>query len=195
VTIEHPFAVAAYELKFSEWDTCVTYGDCPQSIPDKWGRGEQPVINVSWKDAQQYVAWLQRVTGKKYRLLTESEWEYAAAAQRSKTPTYFSFGNDDGELEKYAWYAADLTKRTHPVGQKRPNDFGLYDMHGNVSEWVEDCFRENYRDVQSTGPCNRHVIRGGSYVDKSKMLRAAARDWSDKASPTLGIRVGRSLTP
>jgi formylglycine-generating enzyme required for sulfatase activity len=196
VRIERPFAVAAYELTFAQWDVCVDYGDCSPNIADRWGRGPQPVTNVSWKDAQQYVEWLKRITGKDYRLLTEEEWEYAAGAQQSSTSsTYFSFGNDDAELEKYAWYEADPSRQTHPVGQKKPNAFGLYDMHGNVSEWVEDCYRESYRDVAAAGTCNRHVIRGGSYLNRAKMLRSAARDWADKPSVSIGIRIGRTFTP
>ena len=99
------------------------------------------------------------------------------------------------ELEKYAWYEADPSRQTHPVGQKKPNAFGLYDMHGNVSEWVEDCYRESYRDVAAAGTCNRHVIRGGSYLNRAKMLRSAARDWADKPSVSIGIRIGRTFTP
>jgi formylglycine-generating enzyme required for sulfatase activity len=201
VTIARPFAVAKFELTFAEWDACVAHGDCTPDISDRgWGRGRQPVINVTWKDAQQYVAWLQRMTGKNYRLLTEAEWEYAARAGRT---THFSFGNDDGELDQYAWYETDPDRQSHPVGQKKPNRFGLYDMHGNVSEWVEDCYHEHYRDAAPDGSawtggnCNRRVVRGGSWVQRARMLRSAARDWAnfDKWSDSVGIRVGRSLAP
>jgi formylglycine-generating enzyme required for sulfatase activity len=201
VTIARPIAVAKFELTFAEWDACVAYGDCAPDISDRgWGRGRQPAINVSWKDAQQYVAWLKRVTGKSYRLLTEAEWEYAARAGRT---THFFFGNDDAELDQYAWYEVDPRRQTQPVGQKKPNRFGLHDMHGNVSEWVEDCYHEHYRDTApdgsawTAGNCNRRVIRGGSWLQRARMLRSAARDWEnfDKWSDSTGIRVGRSLAP
>jgi formylglycine-generating enzyme required for sulfatase activity len=201
VTIGQPFAVAKLELTFAEWDACVAYGDCASDTSDRgWGRGRQPAINVSWKDAQQYVAWLRRMTGKSYRLLTEAEWEYAARAGRT---THFSFGNDDAELDQYAWYEADPDRRAHPVAQKKPNRFGLHDMHGNVSEWVEDCYHDHYRDVApdgsawTAGNCNRRVVRGGSWLQRARMLRSAARDWAnlDKWSDAIGIRVGRSLAP
>jgi formylglycine-generating enzyme required for sulfatase activity len=199
VRIARPFAVAKFELTFAEWDACVTHGDCTADVSDQgWERGRQPAINVTWKDAKQYAAWLSRVTGRDYRLLTEAEWEYAARAGRS---THFSFGNDDGELDQYAWYAANSEQRAHQVGEKRPNRFGLYDMHGNVAEWVEDCYHENYRDADpdgaawTTANCNRRVVRGGSWQQRARALRSAARDWAtaDKWSDIVGIRLGRSL--
>jgi formylglycine-generating enzyme required for sulfatase activity len=199
VRIPNRVAVGRYELTFSEWDACVKWGDCTgENSEESWGRGRQPVINVSWRDAGQYVAWLTRVTGKTYRLLTEAEWEYAARAGRS---TLFSFGNDDAELAQYAWYEADAERRPHPVGEKKPNRFGLYDMHGNVSEWVEDCYRDNYRDVPQDGSawtganCSRRVLRGGSWQHRARALRSAARDHEnlDKWSNTIGLRVAREL--
>jgi formylglycine-generating enzyme required for sulfatase activity len=201
VTIARPFAVAKFELTFAEWDACVRHGDCTADVSDQgWGRDRQPAINVTWKDALQYVAWLKRMTGRDYRLLTEAEWEYAARAGRS---THFSFGNDDGELDQYAWFEADSDHRAHAVGEKKPNRFALYDMHGNVAEWVEDCYHENYRDADANGAawtaanCNRRVVRGGSWQQRARMLRSAAREWAnmDKWSDAVGIRVGRSLAP
>jgi formylglycine-generating enzyme required for sulfatase activity len=201
VRIPHRFAVGKSELTFSEWDTCVRWGDCTgENSEEGWGRGRQPAINVSWRDAQQYVAWLTRVTGKTYRLLSEAEWEYAARAGRS---TLFSFGNDDAQLSQYAWYDADAERQPHPVGEKKPNGFRLYDMHGNVSEWVEDCYRDNYRDLPDDGSawsganCARRVVRGGSWQQRARMLRSAARDHEnlDKWSNTIGFRVARALAP
>src|SRR5262249_9737787 len=132
------------------------------------------------------------------RLLTEAEWEYTARAGRM---THFSFGNDAAELRQYAWYADDPDRQTHEVGQKKPNAFGIYDIYGNVSEWVEDCYHDNYRDAGSDGKawtggnCNRRVIRGGSWQQFARMLRSAARDWSnfDKGSDSIGFRVAREL--
>jgi formylglycine-generating enzyme required for sulfatase activity len=195
VMFEKPFAVAMYELTFAQWDACVAYGDCAPDVADEWGRGRQPVINVSWKNAKQYVAWLKRVTGKDYRLLTEAEWEYAARSGRS---SYFSFGDDDvTHLKNYAWYEANSDNQAHPVGGKLPNPFGLYDMHGNVWEWVEDCYRDSYRDAAALENCNARVIRGGSWLYRARKLRSASRDSFDesKGKNDIGVRVGRSLAP
>jgi formylglycine-generating enzyme required for sulfatase activity len=133
VTIAKPFAVGKTEVTFAEWDACVAAGACPK-VPDmSWGRDNRPVINVSWDDAKQYTAWLSRITGKNYRLLTETEWEYAA---RAGSETRFSFGDDETQLDQHAWYSRNSNVKTQPVGEKRPNAFGLHDMHGNVLEWV-----------------------------------------------------------
>ncbi len=201
VTIARPFAVAKFELTFDEWDACVVYGDCdPHISAGGWGRGRQPVINITWLDAQRYVAWLSRVTDRRYRMLTEAEWEYAA---RAKTPTHFSFGNDEAPLDQYSWYAGNSDHQTHPVGEKKPNPFGLYDIHGNVSEWVEDCYHDGYRGGPSdgsawtSGNCSRRVVRGGSWLDRPRALRSATRDWFtfDQGHDNVGLRVGRTLAP
>ena len=142
VTIAKPFAVSKFEVTFEEWDACVAAAACPR-VPDHWGRGEMPVINVSWGDAKQYVGWLSQLTGKEYRLLTEAEWEYAA---RAGANTRYSWGDDPGMGNANCdgcgsqW---DL-QQTAPVGSFKPNGLGLYDMHGNVWEWVEDSWHENY---------------------------------------------------
>ena len=101
VTIAKPFAVGKYELTFAEWDACVAGGGCPTPSDSNWGRDKRPVINVSWDDSKQYVAWLSRITGKTYRLLSEAEWEYAAEAGAS---TLYSFGDDKALLPEYAWF-------------------------------------------------------------------------------------------
>ena len=149
------------------------------------------------------MAWLDRVTGAGYQLLTEAQWEYAA---RAGSLTYFSFGNDDAQLAKYAWYSADaagpadVERHSHPVGQKLPNKFGLFDMQGNVSEWVEDCYHATYQGAPADGSawtapnCLRHVIRGGFFLQNARQLRTASRDWhEDKGSYDLGFRVARQL--
>jgi formylglycine-generating enzyme required for sulfatase activity len=201
VAIARPIAIARFEVSFEEWDVCATYGDCNPSISASgWGRGRQPVINITWDDAKQYVKWLSRVTGRNYRLLTEAEWEYVA---RAGTTTLYSFGNDESPLERYAWYAGNSNDRTHPVGQKRPNPFGLHDMYGNVWEWVEDCYHDDYRGAPSDGVawsssnCRRRVIRGGSWLYQSRSLRSATRDaWTfDESRDDIGVRVARTLSP
>ena len=144
VTISKPFAVSKFEVTFAEWDACAAHGDCiPHVDDDGWGRDRQPVINVSWNDAQRYVAWLSKITGKTYRLLSEAEYEYAA---RGGTRTAYPWGDEIGTNNADCsgcgtrWDAT----QTAPVGSFRPNQFGLNDMVGNVWEWVEDCPHEDY---------------------------------------------------
>jgi formylglycine-generating enzyme required for sulfatase activity len=201
VMIAKPFAIAKYQVTFAEWDMCVATGDCPHVPDGGWGHGERPVINVSWDDAKQYVAWLSRLTGKTYRLLTEAEWEYAA---RAGTTTLYSFGDDVAELQYYAWYTVNSDGKTHPVGEKKPNAFGLYDMHGNVSEWVEDPWHGNYNGAPSDGSAwveggdpSWHVLRGSNWVDAPELLRSASRNGFNTGGRRndFGFRVGRTLTP
>jgi formylglycine-generating enzyme required for sulfatase activity len=202
VTIGRSFAVAKFELTFDEWDTCFTYGDCPEGISDGgWGRGQQPVINVTWDDAQRYVAWLSKMTGKSYRLLTEAEYEYAT---RAGTQTAYPWGDDigknnancDGCGSKWDY------RETAPVGSFKPNAFGLYDMVGNVFEWVEDCWHDNYNGAPTDdsawiegGTCGARVIRGGAWISLPDALRAADRSGGPSVIRLndLGFRVGRTL--
>ena len=168
VTIAKPFAVAKFELTFDEWDTCVAYGDCPQGVSDGgWGRGQQPVIFVTWDDAQRYAAWLSKMTGKPYRLLTEAEYEYAT---RAGTTTAYPWGNDIGKNNANCNGCGSKwdNQQTAPVGSFKPNAFGLYDMVGNVFEWVEDCVHANYDGAPTDGSawiegglCTYRLDRGG----------------------------------
>jgi formylglycine-generating enzyme required for sulfatase activity len=199
VTLGSRLAVGRFEITFDQWDACARWGDCNPRIPSgDWGRGAQPAINVTFEDAQRYVAWLSRMTGRRYRLLTEAEWEYAA---RANTQTHFFFGNDETPLGDYAWFAANSEQQTHPVGTRKPNPLGLYDMYGNVSEWVEDCAHDGYRGAPSdgsawtSGNCTRRVVRGGSWIDRASSLRSSNRDWFnfDQGRDGLGLRVAREL--
>jgi len=202
VTIAQAFALGKTEVTFDQWEACVAYGDCRGNIgTNGWGRGQQPVINVTWNDAKRYVSWLSRVTGQTYRLLTEAEWEYVA---RAGSQALYSFGNDDeGMLKDYAWFEGNAEGHTHPVKGKRANQFGLNDLYGNVTEWVEDCYAEDYRNSHADGSvwtaenCGRRVVRGGSFQDRARALRSAARDWSafDKADKYIGFRVARTPAP
>jgi len=201
VTVAEPFAVSKFEVSFEEWDACVAAARCPD-VPDHWGRGRMPVINVNWHDAKQYVAWLSELTQKEYRLLTEAEWEYAA---RAGTVTRYFWGDDppggnancDGCGSKW-----DL-QQTAPVGSLKPNAFGLYDMLGNVWEWVEDSWHENYNGAPAdgsawlTGDSNYRVIRGGSWRNESELVRAAVRFKRNINArfDTLGFRVARTIKP
>ena len=211
VTIAKPFAVGAYEVTFDEWDACVSAGGCGGYSPDEgstgrgrsWGRGDRPVINVSWEDAQGYLEWLSGATGKTYRLLSESEWEYTA---RAGTRTAYWWGNEIGTNRANCDGCGSRwdNKQTAPVGSFRPNAFGLYDVHGNVWEWVEDCWNDSYRggaptdgSVWEEGDCESAVLRGGSWYIYPRYLRSAFRDrlTAGNRLNNVGFRVARTLTP
>ena len=197
VTIPRPFAVGKYEVTFEEWDACVRGGGCPHRPGDKgWGRGRRPVISVSWKDAQDYVRWLSRETGKEYRLLTEAEWEYAA---RAGTTEPFHFGETISKSQ-----ARYDSSSTVPVGGFPANAFGLHDMHGNVWEWVEDCWHGSYNGAPSDrsawtsgGNCGRRVLRGGSWSNLPGNLRSANRNrvGTGVRNYYIGFRISRTLAP
>jgi formylglycine-generating enzyme required for sulfatase activity len=199
VTIAKPFAVGRTVVTFSEWDVCAAAGACPKAPDSGFGGGDRPVINVSWDDAQQYAAWLSRISGKTYRLLTEAEWEYAA---RAASETRFSFGDDEMLLDQYAWYNRNSDGKTQPVGKKAANAFGLHDVHGNVFEWVEDLWHEDYQGApmdgsvwEKDGDKVQCVARGGSWVSAPKFLRSASRGmaFSNQRSSILGFRLARTL--
>jgi formylglycine-generating enzyme required for sulfatase activity len=206
VTIANIFAVSRYELTFAEWDTCAGSGGCNGYMPPDqgWGRGQQPVINVDWDDAQAYVAWLSQVTGKTYRLLTEAEYEYAA---RAGTTTAYPWG-DDVKLNGEAIANCDGCgskwdgKQTAPVGSFPPNKFGLYDMVGNVWEWTEDCWHNSYPGAPVngsgwtvSGDCTNRVVRGGAWDFSVRLLRSAHRGYAPAHDPNInfGFRVARML--
>jgi formylglycine-generating enzyme required for sulfatase activity len=208
VTIAAPFAVSKFAITFGEWDACVKDGGCGGYRPDDqhWGRGKRPVIDISWENAKAYVNWLSRKTGKPYRLLSEAEWEYAA---RAGTTTAYSTGgtisprqaNYDGSGDGSG--PSDVNRqKTIRVGSFPANGFGLHDMHGNVSEWVEDCWHDDYTAMTPTDGsawleenCTGRVLRGGSWGDSEVELRSAARtgEYEDKSSFNDGLRIGRSL--
>jgi len=205
VTIAKSIAVGQFEVTFGEWDACVSAGDCNYKPGDEnWGRGKRPVINVSWEDiTREYLPWLNRTTGKTYRLLTEAEWEYAARAGNRETT--YSWGDGIGRNRANCRGCGSRwdNKQTAPVGSFQANAFGLYDMHGNVWEWVEDCWHENYEgapeggSARSTGECNRRIVRGGSWNDIPRNLRLATRYGISKDDRNLyfGFRVARTLEP
>lgn len=200
VTIAKSFAVSKFEVTFEEWDACVASGGCSHRPDDRnWGRGRQPVINVSWRDAKQYTAWLSNKTGVPYRLLSEAEWEYAA---RAGTTSRFSFGDEEAALSDYGWSTYNSELKAHPVGEKKPNAFGLYDIHGNASEWVEDPWRDSYIGAPSDGSAwveggdpSRRVVRGGSWHTKSDLLTSTFRwgSFAEGRSYLTGFRVARTL--
>jgi len=174
VTLE-AFKIGKYEVTFEQY-CASTKRACPD--PQGWGRGKQPVINVSWKDAVAYTEWLSVHTNKHFRLPSEAEWEYAA---RAGTQTKWSFGDDEDALGNYAWYDKSSGNKTHTVGELKPNPWGLYDVHGNVREWVQDCYYGSYTGAPDdgsaweSGDCTRRVLRGGSWSLKPVNLRSADR--------------------
>jgi formylglycine-generating enzyme required for sulfatase activity len=201
VIFAKPFAVSKFEVTFEQWDACVKFGDCVQPSDGGFGKGSRPVINLTWADAQQYAAWFSRMTGRRYRLLSEAEWEYAA---RAKTTTNYAFGDDEALLDQYAWYAANAGNQPHPVGEKTFNAFGLGDMHGNVDEWVEDSWHENYKGAPkdgspwvSGGAASWRVVRGGSWINFSRFLHVSNRIWlpADGRYDYVGFRLARTLNP
>jgi formylglycine-generating enzyme required for sulfatase activity len=156
------------------------------------------VEHVSWEDAQQFIQKLNEKEGKEiYRLPTEAEWEYACRAGSS---TIYCFGDDEGQLGEYAWYTLNSGKRTHPVGTRKPNAWGLYDMHGNVWEWVQDGYG-NYTADPVTDPIvpavgTGRVIRGGNWNSVPRTVRAGYRVWNepDYHSVDIGFRCMRSAS-
>ncbi|MCK5361697.1 MAG: formylglycine-generating enzyme family protein [Gammaproteobacteria bacterium] len=205
IHIGHAFAVGKFEVTFDEWAACVSDDGCNGYRPDDlgWGRGDRPVVHVSWHDAKTYVRWLSRKTGKTYRLLSEAEWEYAA---RAGTRTMFSWGDwvGSGYANCAGCGSAWDDELTAPVGSFAPNGFGLHDMHGNVYEWVEDCWHSGYEGAPSDGSawtsgglCQVRILRGGSYNDTPILVRSANRDGNlanDRYNLFSGIRVARALS-
>ena len=206
VTTGAPLAVGRYEVTFAEWDACARDGGCPRGegiAGDRgWGRGRRPVINVSWHNAKRYVNWLSQKTRKPYRLLSESEWEYAA---RAGTETAYSWGDETGVNRANCDGCGSQwdDSKTAPAGSFGANAWGLHDMHGNVYEWVEDCWNDSYAGAPADGSawlrgdCDRRVMRGGSWLTLPSFLRAAYRFWftSGFRLDSLGFRVARTLAP
>ena len=196
VSIEAPFAAGRYPVTFEEYDHFAKVTGREPPDDEGWGRGRQPVIHVSWDDAKAYVAWLKHETGKPYRLLSEAEWEYAC---RAGTKTPYSCG--DEITPRNANYGRNVGKTTE-VGSYSPNPWGLYDMHGNVWDWVEDCWNESYQGAPTNGSAwtrgDRHhrVLRGGSWYDGPGYLRSAGRSWFTSVSQSydFGFRVAKTLS-
>lgn len=192
VRIAEPFAAGMYEVTMAQWDACVAASGCAESPGDNgWGRDDRPVMMVSWNDAQQYAHWLSEKTGETYRLPSESEWEYMARARETGD---FPFGdpaevcgsgNIAGAETDFRWRhqacGDGMALGTLPVGQLRPNDFGLFDVIGNVAEWTADCMNLSYLDAPSDGSawtrgiCASHMARGGSWVTGTRDIRFSAR--------------------
>ena len=192
VTFAEPFAVSVFEITFAQWDRCVADGGCSaRPVDNGWGRGDRPVMMVSWNDAQEYTAWLSAATGQSYSLPSESQWEYAARAGEETDwlgggpAEVCRFANIAGGESGFRWQhpdCADTTAlQTLPVGSLEPNAFGVYDVIGNVAEWTLDCMNLSYLDAPVDGSawgrgiCSSHMTRGGSWITGSKEIRLPAR--------------------
>jgi formylglycine-generating enzyme required for sulfatase activity len=227
VIVEKPFAIGRYEITFEDWERCMKAGACTtQPSDDGWGRSRRPVIHVSYNDITgQYLPWLSKLTGYTYRLPTEAEWELASQGGNkfgqgqlqeagSKAQIACTYGNSSdvaAKTREAIWAGVgcnDGFVYTAPVGSLNPNSLGIYDMHGNVWEWVSDCWHATYEtpEEKKSPTCKYHVLRGGSWASEFRFLpdgvwvgdavayRAAVRGWETavKARNSIGFRVARS---
>lgn len=210
VVVSEPFALGRTEVTFDQWDACVADGGCNGYSPsdEGWGRGDRPVINVTWHDAQAYVAWLSEKTGETYRLPSEAEWEYAARAG-TRTPypwgkrasrNQANFGGPDCPPCEGATGGRDAWTYTAPVDSFPPNRWGLYDMNANVYEWVEDCFAElppGRVDASAirVENCEAYGMRGSAWYSNAPRIASQRRAYSppDNKSWGIGFRVARDL--
>ncbi len=186
------FALGTHEVTQREWQAVMGYNPSAQ-------QGDNlPVDSISWEDAKAYVDKLRQLSGKDYRLPTEAEWEYAARAGSDAT---FPDGINMTSLDEFAWHRNNANERSHPVGTRKPNAFGLYDMLGNVWERTEDCWTPHYEEApvngaaRLDGDCDFRVVRGGSWVNWPRFLRPAYRFRYNITSryEFVGLRVARSL--
>jgi formylglycine-generating enzyme required for sulfatase activity len=219
VKIARPFAVAKTETTFAQWDVCVAEGKCPKADDAGFGRGKFPAVNISWPEAKGYVTWLSTKTGKAYRLLSESEFEYAVRGG-TKTPWFWGGNDDKKKTCEYANLHDEKGKEAHPnyvwshvlcndgaaenaeVGKYKANPFGLHDMLGNIREWVEDCHQAGYAGApedgsarKHEGKCEKRVVRGGAWLDGPSTARSAYRYSEEEGmrNHQTGFRVARDL--
>lgn len=217
ITIGRPFALGKFEVSFDEWDACAADGKCVTPEDEGWGRGRRPVVNVSWQEATAYVNWLSKTTGKRYRLPSEQEWEYAAQAGAPRA-RFFGIARNEiclhanvydeasNSAHEFGWdYIAcsDGFAETAPIGSFKANAFGVHDMLGNVWEWVQDCLNPNWRFSRAPldgrafveGDCSQRAFRGGSWISNQPYyLRTADRyKFSGARYNDLGFRVARML--
>ena len=203
VVIKRPFVVSRYEITFEQYDEFAnaTGGTLPDD--EGFGRGRHPVIYVSWNDAVAYANWLSQQTSKRYRLPTEAEWEYAT---RAGTETAWWWGNEmkQGLANCIGCGSQWENKQTAPIGSFRPNPFGLYDTAGNVIEWIQDCWHDNYNgapvdgsawEQTGGGDCGRRGLRGGHWRVAQDFMRSSFRMWNRPTvrRRTPGFRLVREL--
>ena len=192
------FYMSKYEVTYDQYDVfCDSTG---RKKPDDWdfGRGDNPVTDVSWDDAKAFCDWVSSKTGYEVRLPTEAEWEYAARGGSKSKGFKYSGSND---AEKVAWYEENSDKKPHQVGKKKRNELGLYDMSGNVQEWCSDAYDEDYyRNSPSSNPkgssfYGERVLRGGAWGVSPRYLRCADRVgfYSNSWGNHIGFRCVREL--
>jgi len=185
------FSIGKFEVTQREWQAIMG------SNPSVFKGDTLPVANVSWNDAQIFVQRLSARTGKRYRLPSEAEWEYAA---RAGSTGDYSFGSDPSQLGQHGWFQENSGRQTRPVGEKLANAFGLHDVHGNVWEWVQDCYNDSYAGAPldgsawERGNCSRRLLRGGSWDDTVLYARASGRYWNGASIRYnyVGFRVART---
>jgi formylglycine-generating enzyme required for sulfatase activity len=193
VTIKNPFYMGKFQVTQRQWKKIM--GTSPANFNDE----SRPVEKVSWEEVQEFIKKLNaKENTDKYRLPSEAEWEYSC---RAGTQSRYFFGDDESKLGDYAWYVKNAGRKTHPVGKKKPNPWGLYDMHGNVWEWVQDRWHEDYNGSPSDGSAwedgnsSNRVSRGGSWYCDVDSCRSAARfsREHEKRLANLGFRLVREL--
>ena len=199
VMIAKAFSMSVAEITFNQWEVCVQSGVCSTPDDHRWGRSRRPVINITWGEANTFIKFLRKRTGKIYRMPTEAEWEYAA---RAGTRTRYWWGNKPGKNRANCRKCGtEFHKRSAPVKSFKANAFGLYDMNGNVWEWVQDCFWQDYAGAPVDGApregddCRRRTVRGGSWYYIAKLMTSAYRTSfpPSNASYNIGIRLVREL--
>ncbi|MFN3077071.1 MAG: formylglycine-generating enzyme family protein [Alphaproteobacteria bacterium] len=201
VKLANPFAMTTNVITFDQWESCLADGGCSKNPDDhEWGRGTRPVINVSWDDARGYAGWLSRKTGARYRLPTEAEFEYAA---RAGTTTAFWWGDEVGVDHANCRHCTGptISDRSSPAGSYPANPFGLYDMNGNVWEWIADCWYPNHKAAPDDGSareapnCAYRVSKGGAWYYEPRLSRPSARvrQHNTMWSYTVGFRLVREL--
>jgi formylglycine-generating enzyme required for sulfatase activity len=198
VTFSRPFYMGVYDVTVDQYAQFVKETGQYHGEPNFKQSGHDPVVNVTWDDARAFCKWLSEKTGKAVALPTEAQWEYAC---RAGSTTRYYYGDDPAQLGQYAWFSANNSNSTHPVGQKKPNAWGLYDMHGNVWQWCSDYFERGDKTEAVTDPAGpgsldkeknaARVLRGGSYRSAPGGCRSARRGYflSSGLDECFGFRV------
>ncbi len=210
VNIGYDFFISAYQVTVKEYleFALATESNYPEWLTNRSNiklissnhykntnlNNDAPIVGISWENAKEYCKWRTEKEGKQYRLPSEAEWEYACKAG---SRTRYSFGDNENDLNEYAWYNKNSNKGAHAVGLKKPNKWGLYDMHGNIWEWCEDVWNKDYdlapRDgsANKVGDNNIRVLRGGSWADSSRYVRSSNRNGYDfdGCDNDLGFRI------